>query len=357
MLAGGRALSANMASDLDAFMATMVAQSEPVPVERALALARERYGLEAAATRLTGERDENFKLTVRDGDQYVLKIANAAESATVTDLQIAALIHLERSDAALPIPRILRTLDGEVQVRFADAAGLTRTARILGYMTGRLLADSVRSPAQRAACGRLGGRLSRALGSFDRPDAQRAVIWDVRHVGYLSRLLEQMPEFPFHAIAIGLLARMVPQVDGRLPRMRRQVVHGDLNSRNLLVDPAEESRVIGVIDFGDLTRTALIADVAVACAELIPPGCTELPKARECVLEVARGYHEHVPLSQPELAILGALVAARLLMNVVVHEWHVHHNSSSRHHAPLSPDHMSAQLELADRFLAEEIRL
>ncbi|MGB6489625.1 MAG: phosphotransferase [Steroidobacteraceae bacterium] len=347
----------NTEHDLDAFMATMVAQSRPVPDECAVALARERYGVQANAVRLTGERDENFKLVLADGREYVLKIANTAESAAVTDLQTAALLHLQRVDAALPIPRILRALDGEIQVRFADSAGIERTARILSYLPGRLLAESAQSSAQRTACGRLGGRLSRALGSFDHPAAARAVIWDVRQVGYLSRLLGQMPRFPFRASAGRLLARMLPQVEAGLSGMRRQVVHNDLNPRNLLVDPADNSRMLGVIDFGDLTSTALIADVGVAAAELIPPHCGDPLSARECVCDVARGYHESLPLSRPELAILGTLVAARLLMNVVVHEWHVHHNPSSRHFAPLDPEFMRARLELADRLLAEEFHL
>jgi Ser/Thr protein kinase RdoA (MazF antagonist) len=345
-----------MTNDLDAFMATMVARSPPVPDERAIDLARERYGLRAVASRLTGERDENFKLTVRDGTEYVLKIANAAESAALTELQTAALLHLERIDAALPCPRVLRALDGDSQVRFTDAAGAERAARILSYLPGRLLGESVRSSQQRMACGRVGGRLTRALGSFEHPAACRAIIWDVRHVGHLSRLLEQMPRFPFRSLAKELLARIAPRIEARLPKLRQQIVHNDLNPRNILVDPAEESRVIGVIDFGDLTRTALIADLAVAGAELIPTDCTDPVEARECVLDVARGYQEHTPLLQPELAILGGLVAARLLMNVVVHEWHVHHNPSSRHFAPLDPEFMRAQLSLADRLTDEEMQ-
>lgn len=346
-----------MSNDLGAFMATMVAQSQPVSIGRALALVRERYGLEADATRLTGERDENFKLMAGGGTGYVLKIANSSESAAVTDLQTASLLHLERTDARLPCPRILRALNGEPQVRFADAAGLERTARILSYLPGRLLGESVRSSWQRTACGRVGGRLTRALGSFEHPAAHRAVIWDVRHVGYLGVLLEQMPRFAYASSAIELLTRMAPAIDARLPMMRQQVVHNDLNPRNILVAPAEESRVIGVIDFGDLTRTAVIADVGVAAAELIPHDCTDPVRARECVLDVARGYHELMPLSRPELAILGTLVAARLLMNVVVHEWHVHHNPASGHFAPLDQDYMRAQLALANRLCGEEIEL
>ncbi len=345
-----------MANDLDAFMATMVAQSRPVPIERAVALVRERYGLESRAARLTGERDENFKLTAQDGAEYVLKIANPAENPGVTDLGTTALLHVEKTDPAFPCPRVLRERNGGTHVHFVDGSGVERTARVLTYLPGRLLGTAARSQRQRAACGRVGGRLTHALRSFEHPAAHRAIVWDVRHAGHMLRLLEQLPDFRYRSLTVDLLERMVPGIESRLPHLRHQVVHNDLNPLNILVEPTDEARVTGVIDFGDMTQTALIADVAVTAAELIPQDCADPANARECVLDVAIAYHECVPLMLQELAILGMLVAARLLMNVVVHEWHVHHNPASSHHAPLGPDFMRARLEIADRLLREEIR-
>jgi len=134
-------------------------------------------------------------------------------------------------------------------------------------------------------------------------------------------------------------------------------VHNDLNPLNILVDPADESRVTGVIDFGDMTRTALIADVAVTAAELIPPDCTDPGEARVSVLDVASAYHERVPLLPAELALLGALTAARLVMTVVIHEWHVQRNPVSGHFKPLAEDFMRARLDIADQLLLVEFRL
>ena len=48
---------------IDAFMATMAAPASRVADEHAVAWARERYGLAVHAARLSGERDENFRLT------------------------------------------------------------------------------------------------------------------------------------------------------------------------------------------------------------------------------------------------------------------------------------------------------
>ena len=350
-------MSPENTESLGAFMATMVAQARPVPIERAIALVRECYGFEAQAARLTGERDENFRLSARNGAEYVLKIANPAENAALTELQIAALLHLERTAPTLPCPRVVRALNGDTHVGFADEAGSARTARVLTFLPGRLLGTASRSPQQRADCGRTGGRLSCALRNFEHRAMHRAIIWDVRHAEHMWRLLEQLPHFPYRPSVVDLLTRLAPALRSRLPRLRHQVVHNDLNPLNILVDPSDEARVTGVIDFGDLTHTALIADVAVSAAELLPQDCSDPARARECVLDVALAYHGCAPLLPEELAVLGELVAARLLMNVVVHEWHVQHNPLSSHYAALDREFMRARLAIADRMLLEEIKL
>jgi hydroxylysine kinase len=345
-----------MAGDVNTFMATMVALSRPVPIERALALVRERYGFTPRAARLTGERDENFKLTTADGADYVLKIANPAENPAETDFQTAALLHIEKTDPALPCPRVLRDRTGGTHVRFLDE-GVERTARLLTYLPGKLLGTAARSQGQRAACGSIGARLTLALHGFEHPAAERTIVWDVRHTGHMQRLLEELPRFPYQQAARELLERLAPRIEAQLPHLRHQVVHNDLNPLNILVDPADEDRVTGVIDFGDMTHTALIADVAVCAAELIPMDCTDPVKARKSVLDVTSAYHECVPLLQTELAMLGALVAARLLMTLVVHEWHVQRNPANGHFEALDQDFMRARLHIADRLLLEEMTL
>jgi len=115
--------------------------------------------------------------------------------------------------------------------------------------------------------------------------------------------------------------------------------------------------VTGVIDFGDMTHTALIADVAVCAAELISPECLDPDEAHESILDVTSAYHACVPLLQSELALLGALVAARLLMTLVIHEWHVQRNPTSGHFKALDRDFMRTRLHIADRSLLEEIRV
>src|SRR5215469_17529168 len=109
-----------MADDVEAFMATMVMPGHPLPLSRAVSLVREGYGFEVRAARLTGERDENFRVTAADGSDYVLKVAHPAEKPAVTDLATAALLHLETLDPGLPCPRVVRERSGGSHVRFTD---------------------------------------------------------------------------------------------------------------------------------------------------------------------------------------------------------------------------------------------
>ena len=344
-------------ASVDAFLATMVTPALPISIERIATLICDHYALDPRAQRLTGERDENFRLTVGDGAEYLLKIANPAEDPDETALQIAALLHIEKADPELPCPRVVRNRNGETHFRFVDEGGMERTARVLTYLPGRLVGASRRSRRQRAGCGRLGARLALALRGFDHRAAERTILWDVRHTGHMRVLLEDVPHFPYQSEVRELLERIVPRIDSQLPHMRHQIVHNDLNALNILVDPADEDLVTGVIDFGDMTRTALIADVGVCAAELIPGDCSDAGAAQEAVVDVTSGYHGCVPLLQTELAVLGALVAARLLMTLVIHEWHVQRNPGNHHYKPLDKDFMRMRLHIAERSLAEEIRL
>src|ERR1700739_420572 len=186
-----------MAADVDDFLATMVAPSRPVATARALVLVREHYGFEPEIARLTGERDENFRLTAPDGAAYVLKIANPAETPAETDFQTAALLHIEKAAPALPCPRVLRDRTGAAHVRFTDDGGAGRTARVLTFLPGKLLGAAQRSQRQRATCGATGARLALALRTFGHPAAERKIVWDLRHAGHMRALLAQLPRFPF----------------------------------------------------------------------------------------------------------------------------------------------------------------
>ena len=100
----------------------------------------------------------------------------------------------------------------------------------------------------------------------------------------------------------------------RLARLRAQVIHGDANDNNLLVDGAVGTRITGLIDFGDAIHSATIGELAVAGAYAI----LDQPAPIDVAGRIAAAYHRVYPLQSEELDLLFDLIAMRLVTSVTL---------------------------------------
>ncbi|HEX8758032.1 MAG TPA: phosphotransferase [Steroidobacteraceae bacterium] len=330
----------------------MIAAETPrgalIATELAEKVAREHYGIEARAERLTGEWDENFRLHVAGAPGYVLKVAHASERPEVMELPTAALLHVARVDPELPCPRVVPSCAGSNRVTFLDAGGAPRTAFLYTFLLGEPLMMARRSPVQRAACGRLLARLGHTLREFSHPATRRILVWDLKQLPRIREVLRQLPDLKHTRFFSEFLARYETEILPRLSRLRSQPVHNDFNARNLLVDPNAESRITGIIDFGDLVHTALVADVAVgAIGQLAAPDTAE-----RSIREFVAGYCGVEPLIAEELDVLGWLVAGRIVQNVVVTSWYRARNSSAEHFESFNTEYFEWRIALAERLAA-----
>ena len=287
-----------------------------IPEALAQKLAAEHYGLPATVHRLNSERDQNFRLTTLDGREYVLKIANPAEDSAVTNLQTEALLHLAVTDPGLPIPRVFPTMNGahELAIQFDD--GSTRIVRLLSYMAGIPMHAVEGSKMLRHDLGRCAARLAKGLRNFRHAGASHKLLWDLQHAAELRSLVDAVP-----ADRRGLVEDCLDGFEARaLPLLRgldEQPVHNDLNPHNIVVDPANNERISGIIDFGDLAFTARVNDLAIAAAYQVAD--SDDPLAPPCDLVAA--YHAVTPLDAAEFDILFDLMATRMVMTVVISSW------------------------------------
>ena len=102
-----------------------------------------------------------------------------------------------------------------------------------------------------------------------------------------------------------------------LPHLPSQPVHNDLNPHNIVVDPKTHADVAGIIDFGDLTWTARVNDLAIAAAYQVAD--IDDPLAPAC--EMIAAYHEVLPLEPAEFDVLFDLIATRMAMTIVISSW------------------------------------
>lgn len=323
-------------------------ETPQLPLPAAESFVREHYGIEARAERLTGERDENFWLRTEQGPDYVLKVCGPAESAEMASLQIAVLRHVQLTDPNLPCPRVMRSTDDRFQVQLQSKEHGTRTAFLCTFMPGKLLLSSTRSREQQAACGRLLARLGHSLRTFEHPATHRELVWDLRQLPKLQAVCAGVPDLLKAQFITRFLEQFASEISPRLSVLRRQFVHNDFNARNILVDPADEARITGVIDFGDAVHTALVADVAVGViGQLATPD-----NADDAIREFVSAYCEVEPLTTEELAILKWLIAGRVVQNVVMTSWHRANNPASKHFEGFDAAYFEWRLALAQRLVA-----
>ena len=265
----------------------------------AQAIAEKYFGIQASAHELPSERDRNFLLTSRDGEKFVLKIANRGEKREVLEAQNAMLGHLE--GRASFCPRVVAARSGE---RIEVVEG--QFVRVLSYLPGRPLAKVEAQPVELLYdLGRKLGQLDRVLESFDHPGAHREFHWDLAQGVQVVRQLGQ-------GIKADWLRELVLGVRfGSFNHLRKSVIHADANDYNVLVDGNE---VVGLIDFGDIVYSYTVGDLAIAVAYVVL-GKTDPHAAAAPVIE---GYVREFTLTKDELDALWTLVRLRLCMSVSI---------------------------------------
>ncbi|HEU4545904.1 MAG TPA: phosphotransferase, partial [Microlunatus sp.] len=291
------------------------------------------WGLAGDLTGLHGERDRNFRLE-SGSVRHLLKVHNPADDESVLDLQCSALRHLRAQAPDLPVPGVVPTRDGRSWVRLAGRDGRTSFAWVLTWLEGRHPEPAELDAGQVREWGRTSARLGRGLRGFGHPAASRPLTWDVRRLPALRHWLSAVAADRRPAIE-AVLDRFDERVAPVLPRLRAQVVHNDLAPTNVLVD--DDLRVTGITDFGDLTHTALVCDLAVAAADLL----SGRPDGLELVGEVVAGYDAVSALEAEEAMVVADLVAARYAATVLITAW----RTREQGWAPEIDDEAHEQLE------------
>ena len=290
----------------DATLGSLLGSAPPQMAQADLAaLVAQHYGLRGPLRALTSERDLNLHLATPERG-YVIKLANPAEPAEVTDFQTRALLHLQA--AGLPVPRLIRSLDGQTQV--PTSKGILR---VLTYLEGTPQHLTPRSDAQAADLARMAARLALGLQGFSHPAADYVLQWDLKQAAALQPLLPAIADPALRDLAAATLARYHSDIAPALPDLRWQVVHNDLNPHNVLCAPDAPDRIAGVLDFGDMVRTPLICDVAIAAAYQLDPRAP-----LHSLTTFARAYHAVLPLTATERALLPDLAATRMLTTIAI---------------------------------------
>jgi 4-aminobutyrate aminotransferase-like enzyme/Ser/Thr protein kinase RdoA (MazF antagonist) len=282
---------------------------------------------------LGSERDRAFALLdARANPIAVLKVSNPSEDPAVLDMEAAAALHVTTVDPGLRVALPWRPAStGEagparpddqpanLRARWAHGEAI-HWARLYDVLPGnsRIPATGLLDAAL-VAWGETAARLARALRGFTNPHAQRTMLWDIQHALSARAMLGDIRD----PRSRGVVARVLDEFERRAapawPRLRAQVAHGDLTVDNAITD--EAGFITGIVDFGDMSHTTLVADLA-SVLDSLAAGRegAEIFRVARLVLD---GYQRRTELEEIELELLGIGWAARSAVTIAISSWRV----------------------------------
>ena len=304
-------------------------------------LADDLFGATGTVRELGSQQDRNFRVDTADGPR-VLKVANRVWGRTAIDAQNAALLHVAGAGFTAPVPVPAR--DGSLLLEI-DVAGELLPVRLLTYVEGTPLSGAgYLAPAIVTDLGRLAARTAAALAGFEHPGLDRVGQWDLRRASdVVATLLPSIDDEQRRALVAARTSEAQALVDAVAASLRLQAIHGDVTDDNVVGDPDEAGRVrpSGVIDFGDLGRSWLVAELSVTCSSVL----RHRPDEPLAILDAVRAFHEVLPLDDADIAALWPLVVLRGATLVVAGE----------HQASLDPDNPSATEPLESEWRIFEV--
>ncbi|MDI3335111.1 aminotransferase class III-fold pyridoxal phosphate-dependent enzyme [Defluviimonas aestuarii] len=275
-------------------------------------LVRRVWGFTSEVLPLISERDQNARI---DGGArtFVLKIANAGEDPDQIALQNAAMSHLARAGVQ-GLPQIVPTLAGD-DISLIEVNGAKSIVRLVTWVDGVLLSGSPRSLGQLRDLGAFMGRLTRGLQGFGHPAAFRPdFLWSLDHVGNLSSWSGDIAADARRGMVEGLFARYRDRVAPRLPGLRASVLHQDANDNNVIVDAGDPDRIVGVIDFGDMSFGRTINELAITLAYAL----LDVDDLYAAIRAITGGFVSEFPITEDEAELLYDLMRMRLVASVCI---------------------------------------
>ena len=294
------------ATGVDAFHAVDL-PAPRVDADWAARITAERFGMEVLARSLGSNQDANFLLSLNDGRPVaVLKVSNPASSLAEVELQDRAADLVAGKCPGLRVSQLLRDGLGRVQRAVVETPGGPAAVRLIRFLDGGTLADRGHlSPSAVARLGEVAALVDLALVDLEGDGVDRRLQWDLRYADRtLAALGDALPDQ-----RRGQVLTAAEQAWQRLeplgPVLPVQVVHLDVTDDNTVV--GERGEVDGVIDFGDVTRTWTVSELAIAISSVLHhPGVEPAD-----VVPAVQAYHAVRPLSAAEVDAVWPLVVLR----------------------------------------------
>lgn len=282
------------------------------------------YHLKGHLKALAGERDQNFRLTTDTGAHYIIKISGLNEDRQVVDFQTKGLLYMETTAPHLPIPRLIKCINGAPYNEINNTNNNAHQLRVLSYISGVSVGnDTPYSLETLREIGRFQAQVCKALAGFKHPASKHFMAWNSVNGLVFNKNLQAK----FTPQEQGKLTDLIAPFENIFPeikKLRHQVIHNDGHGWNILFKSGTNHTITGIIDFGDMIYAPLINDLAVTAESFTRPS-DDLVTA---IGAVTAGFNEIIPLTIAEIELLHDLVTLRGILTILLQGYKIHITSS-----------------------------
>jgi ethanolamine-phosphate phospho-lyase len=251
---------------------------------------------------LDGYGSTNYKVTLNNGGNYLVKIYNAEEKKLVKEQE--RIIDLLQPNVTFNLTQTLPvqiTADAptDVYIRvstFTEGTALTKEA-----VTDSLLVEIAMQAATMLT--HLQGIESDIIKANEHDWNLRDALRNKTKVNFITNPTDR--KIVQHYFSV-----FENEVLPKFSSLRQSVIHGDLNEANIII---ANNKVTGFIDFGDISYAPAVGELAILLTYIMmmfPDDCFEKAKI------IIENFHKQFPLTKEEIEILPLLIVTRICVSV-----------------------------------------
>lgn len=255
-----------------------------------------------------------------DDEQYVLRVYETHQDVDKVKYEHAILVALAEMPLPFSIPNPIRSMDGKTIIRTRDG----KIASIFRYLDG--VNPALDELAEIHSYGRTTGLLSASLAHVQiqqRPAYRPYYEIESTHPSCsIQDIINFCKNPPIEFLEqakdlLGIYEQLTSFLE-QVPTLRKlphQLVHGDLNASNILVD--DDGTVSAVLDFEFVTNDLRVMELAVCLSDFIQPNKEETITWAK-IHSFLSGFGQSLKLTENEIEAVPILIQLRSL-DVFIH--------------------------------------
>ena len=223
------------------------------------------------------------------------------------------IIHLLSKKIKKIFPQIILNINGEQLTVIKEEKTIYR---MLSFIEGKFLSESKHSYKLFANFGKVFGKINKELIKIEDENIEsRKIEWDIKNLNWNSKYLDYIKDVEVKKLVEYFLLQFNENVLPKNFNLRESIIHNDANDWNILVN---KEKIIGVIDFGDMVKTYLINEVAVALSYAL----TKKENLFKWITKFLKAYNRSIKLKSVEIDLLYYLIPARLCTTILKSSFH-----------------------------------